>query len=692
MRVTGLFGWVAHNNARSAAFLIGFALLTQPMSMVVLFVPLVFLDAAHAPWYHWAGYGARYTPLVALAAFAYFVVQMRRHVSDVRDDAAFRIVDKTSEPRLCGLVEPLAVIAGLSALRVGVVESSAMNAFACGVAKRSSVVVFTRGLIDGLDDDELSAVVAHELVHIRNGDTRLIAAANVFMRSMLILDRANLLKPKRYRQIAILLLAPILFPIYLGVALLAQLCVRLGYASRLLISAAREFVADAEAVRLTQDPGALVSALRRIEGNSLIAGLPPAQDAMMIAGAAQGALAAHPRIVERIEAIIAVTGAMALDARPRRDTRSDFQKQCAARGGEVTRGAWTPNEARRLARIAINAAAPKQSGLAAFLRVGEGGDLSVFGLRWDMAAAMLATFCTAMIMNHGDIVGFMGRMSHALDRPGVHKQAIIDTAFACRNASVGLLLGGKDGKAAADACTPTPDWIAHAGALGIHLLGDGRLLNDSQLAMLSPNEIAEANAQPFDPAPLLHQRKTRPATDLAPSYPLPLHEAWLRLARGDLRRYLQGSQCGVLIHAYVASELDRSVAWSITSEGEERVRFTATLEPLGAQATRVSLAVDDRQQHTRIYDADKKDASGVIIKDYVGEPVVFHPALATPLRTTFSEAMSAMLEERLFHADRVWNDGAWQPGDGMTAGFCMNQRDRLQMSSEHFSIHDPEQP
>ena len=49
MRVNGLFGWVRQNNARSAGFLLAFALLSQPMAMVVLFVPLVFLDSGHAP-------------------------------------------------------------------------------------------------------------------------------------------------------------------------------------------------------------------------------------------------------------------------------------------------------------------------------------------------------------------------------------------------------------------------------------------------------------------------------------------------------------------------------------------------------------------------------------------------------------------------------------------------------------------
>ena len=461
------------------------------MAMVVLFFPLVFVDPAHAPWYNWTGYAIRYAPLVALVAAGYFLAQMWLHVNAVRRDVAFRFVDNADAPRLCGLIEPLAIAAGLKAPYVGVIERRAMNAFACGVTSRFSVAVFTRGLIDGLDDDELSAVIAHELVHIRNGDTRLIAAANVFMRTLSLLERANVIKPRRYRQIAVMLLAPVLFPLYLGVALLAHLFVRLGHASRLLISSAREFVADAEAVRLTQDPAALVSALRRIQGNSAIAGLPPEQDAMMIDGAARGLLATHPSIEQRVQAIVAMTGAIALDARPRRDTRPVCnQGQPGVDQVAAKQGASIRNQVRELARVAATGAAPKQSALGAFLSVGEDGELGVFGLRWDMAAAMLATFCAAAILHHGDMLGFLGGVGHALDRPDAGAQQVFDKVRGCYGAELTALVGGKPQP---EACDAALDVVAKF--RGVNVLGDGRVLTDSQMLMLSPDELGAAKAR-----------------------------------------------------------------------------------------------------------------------------------------------------------------------------------------------------
>ena len=686
MRINCPFGWVRHNDARSTAFLLGFALLSQPMAMVVLFVPLLYLDPTHAPWYDWSGYATRYAPGVALAAACYFLVQMRRHVNSVRQDLAFRFVDNTDEPRLCALLEPLGIAIGVRTPYVGVIESRAMNAFACGVSRDYSVVVITRGAIDGLHDDELSAVIAHELIHFRNGDTRLIAAANVFMRGLSLLDRFSLFKPKRYRQIAIVLVAPILFPVFLGVALLAQFLKRLGYASRLLISSAREFIADAEAVRLTQNPSALVSALQKIQGNGAIVGLLPGQDAMMIDGAAQGALATHPTIGERIQAIVAATGAMALDTRTRRDTRTDLERRRGEAGAISSESAALgPNQLRKLVRTALIRAAPEQSGAAAFLRVGADGELSLFGLRWDMAAALLATFLTAAIMHHGDLLGFLGRMGHALDRPDAKTKPLIDKALACRNAEWKALTGGKPSP---EACAMTEDFVAAAKNVGINVLPDGRVLTDSQLAMLSDDELEEIKTHavgagsggfrylntPNNVVPI------RPRV-LRASYPLPLGEAMRRLVNGDLARFLQSQQCGVLVHAHVSAHDDRSVSWRITSEGEERIRYTVTLSPDGEHATRVALDISDRQPRFEYLEA-REDGGG-------RSSAVFRPALDAPLRPAFVEAINAMLEERLFRYGRQWNRDDWLPGDSTTAGLCDNQRNRLMMSGERFSIHDP---
>ena len=131
----------------------------------------------------------RWVPIVTVIGAVWFAVQMAWHVRTVRRRTDFHFVGDFDEPRLCRIVEPLAIAAGLPTPYVGVIDSPALNAFACGIRQKDAVLVFTRGLIDGLDDDELAAVAAHEIVHVVNGDIRLIAATNV------CLDTLKLFQP-----------------------------------------------------------------------------------------------------------------------------------------------------------------------------------------------------------------------------------------------------------------------------------------------------------------------------------------------------------------------------------------------------------------------------------------------------------------------------------------------------------------
>jgi Zn-dependent protease with chaperone function len=326
MQVNGLYGHVRSNDARSLVLFAGFVVAFHLLAALALVVPLAMLDPDHAPLYGWTGYLVRWVPIVTVIGALLFAAQMAWHVRTVRRRTDFRFVDDHDEPRLCRIVEPLAIAAGLPTPYVGVIDSPALNAFACGIRQKDAVLVFTRGLIDGLDDDELAAVAAHEIVHIVNGDIRLIAATNVCLDTLKLLQPRPSTQPmKRIRDACSLpilaLLLPIMVVLFLVIMFLRRLAVDGSHLARLLIASAREFIADAEAARLTQNPAALVSALRRIEGRSVIPGLAAGQDAMMIDGAHEGAFATHPTIAERVAAIISVTGSMALIAPARRDTR-----------------------------------------------------------------------------------------------------------------------------------------------------------------------------------------------------------------------------------------------------------------------------------------------------------------------------------------------------------------------------------
>lgn len=310
---TGLYGWIQSNDGRSLGLFLGFLIAVQAIAAMVLFLPLTVIDANHAPFLGWGGYFTRYVPMVVVASIAWFGWQMFWHIEAVRRAVGFHFVDDDDEPHLCRVIEPLIMTLGIPIPFVGVIESDARNAFACGVARKKAVVVVTRGLIEDLTDEELACVLGHELSHIKNGDIRLMAAANIFMDALSRLHKNN---PLRFTPIHVVLAIaiPAILPLTLVGGFIGHLALRAGQVSRLMIASAREFIADAEAVQLTQNPAAMASALVKVENHWQVEGARRGDDAMMIAGDTEGENATHPTVAQRIAALARTTGSMVFNA------------------------------------------------------------------------------------------------------------------------------------------------------------------------------------------------------------------------------------------------------------------------------------------------------------------------------------------------------------------------------------------
>lgn len=351
---TGLYGHVLANERRSLLLFAMFAVAFQLMMVFTLTLPLILFDPEHMPFYQPAAYARRYVPLVFLLSIVLFTAQLWWFTGTVRKQTRFHYVDNNDEPRFCGILEPLAIAAGISMPYAGVIETKAMNAFAAGVRKKHMVIVATRGLIDGLDDDELAAVLANAVIHIRNRDTRLLAAATIFMRNMTVLQKepGAQFHPIYYPLQS---LPFILFPVFLPLLLIAgffiYIAFRIAYGSRALIGISREMIADAEAVRLTHNPAALASALQKIEANNAVDEFRKEHAAMLVVGVTQGPLATHPTVEERIGALARTTGSMVLDTGLRLDTRSPELRQQSGFGRRLDP---------KFERIAVLAQEPKQ--------------------------------------------------------------------------------------------------------------------------------------------------------------------------------------------------------------------------------------------------------------------------------------------------------------------------------------------
>jgi heat shock protein HtpX len=159
------------------------------------------------------------------------------------------------------LVENVSIAAGLPVTpEVRLVDDPAPNAFAAGLRPQSSYVGVTTGLLQVMPKRELEAVLAHEVSHIRNRDTYLMTMATVFAGVIaLVADIGfrTLAYGGRSRKAGALV--AVLAVVGLLLAPYAALLLRMSLSRR------REFLADAGAAELLNDPEAMALALRRLE-------------------------------------------------------------------------------------------------------------------------------------------------------------------------------------------------------------------------------------------------------------------------------------------------------------------------------------------------------------------------------------------------------------------------------------------
>ncbi|MGL4404488.1 MAG: M48 family metalloprotease [Notoacmeibacter sp.] len=313
-RVNGFYGHVKRNDFLSVLLFIGFLAAFHIVVGGLLALPLLLIDMKLSPIFDPFNYFRVLGLPLTIIASLWFWVSFSSHIEQVKLRTGFNLVSATQNPRLHRILGPLALTAGIPLPATAIVDTQARNAFACGMTRKNAVIVVTRGLLNALSDDELEAVLAHEVAHISTDDTRLLAAANIMLSSILTIQRRNPFQLKSGKRIIIFILIPALLILSLIMTMIIQSGLTLGKISRLAIASSREYIADAEAVRLTHKPAALISALRKIEGLSAIDDLDPTIEAMMIDGATTGEFATHPTIAERIAVLLQHGGAMAREA------------------------------------------------------------------------------------------------------------------------------------------------------------------------------------------------------------------------------------------------------------------------------------------------------------------------------------------------------------------------------------------
>jgi heat shock protein HtpX len=343
MAAYGLYTHIAGNKTRSALLLAGLFLLIYVIVYAgALIIEVLVNRGASVDYYLRVALFdvIRTLPYSTAAAAVWIVIAYFFHQSIIDAVTGGTDVTRQGQPRLYNLLENLCISRGIPMPKLKLVHSPALNAFATGLNRRQYAVSVTTGLLDALNDQEMEAVLGHELTHIRNGDVQMMVIAVIiagvvgFFAELLFRgfvnvgryggswgdgysggstwsssssssrsssDRGDRKSSGGGAAILVIVIAIVL--IVLAWAL-SQLV-------RLALSRSREYLADAGSVELTKNPDAMISALRKIEGHGELRGATSAVMELCLDNPREGfpdLFATHPSVESRVQALVKYAG------------------------------------------------------------------------------------------------------------------------------------------------------------------------------------------------------------------------------------------------------------------------------------------------------------------------------------------------------------------------------------------------
>src|ERR1700693_5324999 len=330
MAAYGLYTHIASNKFRSMLLLAGLCVLIYIVVYAGALIAEVVIDSDRSVDYYLAAAARDLItafPYAAAAAALWIVIAYFFHQNMIDAVTGGEDVTRQQHQRLYNLLENLCISRGIPMPKLKVMQSDALNGFATGLNQRQYAITVTTGLLKALNDQEIEAVLGHELTHIRNGDVQLMVIAviiagavgffaELFFRSFTNFgwgsgrggsgassssssDRDN--RGSGGGAVIVIIIAAAL----IGLAWLLSQVVRLA------LSRSRELLADAGSVELTKNPDAMISALRKIENRGELPGATSAVMELCVDNPRQGftdLFATHPSVDSRVRALVKFAG------------------------------------------------------------------------------------------------------------------------------------------------------------------------------------------------------------------------------------------------------------------------------------------------------------------------------------------------------------------------------------------------
>jgi heat shock protein HtpX len=332
MAAYGLYTHIAANKTRSMLLLGGLFVLVYVMVYAGALIAEV-LTYGGAPADYYLAAAARDLikafPFATGGTLLWIAIAYFFHQKIVDAVTGGEDVTRQQQPRLYNLLENLCISRGIPMPKLKMIESDALNAFATGLNRRQYAVTVTTGLLNALNDQEVEAVLGHELTHIRNGDVQMMVIAviiagvvgffaELFFRSFTNFgyyggygrgswsSSSNDSSSDNRKSSG----GGAVIVIIVAVALIA-LAWLLSQMVRLALSRSREYLADAGSVELTKNPDAMISALRKIENRGELPGATSAVMELCLDNPREGfsdLFATHPSVDARVAALVKFAG------------------------------------------------------------------------------------------------------------------------------------------------------------------------------------------------------------------------------------------------------------------------------------------------------------------------------------------------------------------------------------------------